>query len=248
MAQSFSSRVTRFLVAVWAIVCTNLLLLLRGAQRLIPQLALAPPPPEPTYLPNLPAAGKGPPCCNAAVLVGDIDFGGIPVVAWRNVGREIASDLRALGFRVTLNVNATRGDVFSALADRGLKILVIIGHGEKQANTATIYMRGSDPGGLNQYLAAADVSAQIQAAHGGAHHPCLKKVILESCFAGDATHLPLWQAAFGPGVTLTAPKGRTNGIANYYYYLFKTNYGVIPDGECRRDGIAPITEHTTTTR
>jgi len=192
-----------------------------------------PPGGEPTFNPTLSAAGNGPPCCNAAVLVGGIDFLGIPVIAWRNVGREIASDLTNLGFTVTLRINATRGDVFAALADRSLKILVIIGHGEQQAGTATIYMRGSDAAELNQYLSAADVATQILAAHGGPH-PCLNKVILESCFAGDATHLPLWQSAFGAGVTLVAPSGRTNGIFNYYFYLFKQDYGVLPDPECRR--------------
>jgi hypothetical protein len=154
---------------------------------------------------------------------------------------KIADDLGALGFTVTLDLNATRGDVFNALANRSLKFLVVIGHGEKQANTPTVYMRGNDPGNLNQYLAANDVAAQIAAAHGGAH-PCLKKVILEACFAGDATPLPRWQGAFGAGINLDVAVGRTNGIARYYAYLFKRDYGVQPDAECRRtEGIAPVT-------
>lgn len=240
------AQLARYAVSAWAVIATNLLLIAANGRR----VAAARPAtraPQLTFMPNLPAAGVGPPCCSAAVLVGDIDFVGIPVVAWRNVAREIASDLRARGFRVTLNVDATRGDVFSALADRSLKILVVIGHGEKQANTPTVYMRGDDPGGLNQYLAAADVGAQIQAAHGGAH-PCLKKVILEACFAGDATHRPLWQGAFGNGVTLEVPAGRTNGIGRYWAYLFRRDYGVRPDAECRlsEDGIAPVTGGSTT--
>jgi hypothetical protein len=239
-------QLARFAVSAWAVIATNLLLIAANGRR----IAVARPAtraPEPTFTPDLPAFGAGPPCCAAAVLVGDIDFLRIPVVAWRNVAREIASDLRARDFRVTLNLNATRGDVFSALADRSLKILVVIGHGEKQANTPTVYMRGDDPGGLNQYLAASDVGTQIRAAHGGAH-PCLKKVILEACFAGDATHRPLWQGAFGNGVTLEVPAGRTNGIGRYWAYFARRDYGVKPDPECRlsEDGIAPVTGSSTT--
>lgn len=242
----------RFIRAAVANIVTRVLLLLSGDERLGKK---KPPEELQEAVPPLLSArevreGEVPCCCDAAVFVGDIHFFGIPVIAWRNVGREIASDLEDLGFKVTLNTAAHRDDVYGALANPNLKMLVVIGHGEKDDTTSLVYMAGDDPTGLN-FVGDTGIAAAIQQAHNGPH-PCLQKVILESCFAGKPQKMTKWQAAFGLGAdSITAPTGRTNGIAQYYYYLFKQDYGVKAD-VCPvvepnlESSVAPITGSTVT--
>jgi hypothetical protein len=206
--------------------------------------------PDSSHIPDSGTSNEEQCCCDAAVFVGNIHFWGIPVIAWRNVGREIASDLTDLGFNVTLNTEANKDAVYQALANPSLKILVIIGHGEKDDTTAIVYMAGDDPTGMN-FVNNEGIADAIQQAYNGPH-PCLSKVILESCFAGKTVKMTKWQQAFGlDDDDITAPEGRTNGIANYYYYFFKTDYGVRPDPCCfpdddPRSSIAPVTGSTVT--
>jgi hypothetical protein len=104
-------------------------------------------------------------------------------------------------------------------------------------------MTETDAGGLNAYLTPDDVGRQIQHAHGGAH-PCLKKVILESCYNGRNRKKPRWTMAFGLApADVEAPRGLTNGIGRYWAYFFQRDYGVRPDAACapQTSGIAPVT-------
>ncbi|GEM_PF-2803334 len=169
-------------------------------------------------------------CCRAAVLVGNV--GGFAYTrAWRRTGREIASDLAELGFRVTLDTKATADDVYRALADRSLKVLVIIAHGENQKDLPNIYMNGDDK--FRRTLSAGNIRKQILKAHGSTTHPCLEKVILESCFTGSKAKRPTFEKAFGvTGSALVAPLRGVNGLVSLTAYYAKQDYGVKPDPEC----------------
>ncbi len=247
------NNIFRLFVAAAAVVATRFLLFLARDKRVggLPPARetgekdeLSTPPPV-----SFVRRGETRGCCDAAVFVGDISFLGVPIPAWRNVGREIKSDLEDLGFDVTLDTTANKQAVYDALANPSLKMLVIIGHGEKDDTTAIIYMAGDDPTGLN-FVDNTGIAAAIQQAHGGPH-PCLAKVILESCFAGKSAKMDKWSQALGIAQSaIIAPTGRTNGIAQYYRYFFKTDYGVVPDESCLTSGatgdIAPVTGSTVT--